>query len=334
MTAQENGTPSAQERREGSRNQLFSKEALDKMRSPEKLDTMILITSPISWMGLIAVAVTVVSIVIWSIFGSFTVKADGMGMIMDPSGVAMVAASSPGVVDELFVHPGEHVKQGTRLAHIRQAQQEASARMAQYAPELSTNAREAAGRVHEYDSYRYQKDVTEYIRASHDGIVDELFIDKGSIVGNGMTVCTLRVEDGRSELHGVLYIPVDKGKRVEPGQTIQLSPNGVDVSQSGSLMGTVRSVSQYPVSLQAIQKSLANEQMAQWIIQAQQSSVMEVSFDLVRNDSDPSGYLWTSSVGIHKPITAGSFCTGSIIIERRPPIQKVFYKLSQWLRNR
>ena len=29
--------------------------------------------------------------------------------------------------------------------------------------------------------------------------------------------------------------------------TIQLAPNGVDVSQSGSLMGTVRAVSQYPV---------------------------------------------------------------------------------------
>ena len=32
--------------------------------------------------------------------------------------------------------------------------------------------------------------------------------------------------------------------------------------------------------------------------------------------------------------TAGSFVTGTVIIERRPPIEKVFYRLSQWLRNR
>lgn len=334
MTKQEHGGQSSREVRESKQQGIFSQEALTKMRSPEKLDTMILITTPVTWMGLIAVAVMVIAVLIWSIFGSFTVKADGMGMIMDPSGIETVAAPAAGTVDEIYVHPGERVVQGARIAHITQAKQEANIRMAQHAPELATSAREAASRVHEFDSYRYQQEVTEYIRAANDGIVDELFIGKGSIVGNGMSVCTLRIMDGRSELQGILYIPVEKGKRVEPGMTIQLAPNGVDVSQSGSLLGTVRSVSQYPVSLQAIQKSLANEQLAQWIVQAQQSAVMEINFDLVRDENNPSGYLWTSSVGEHKPVTAGSFCTGSIIIERRPPIQKVFYKLSQWLRSR
>ena len=42
----------------------------------------------------------------------------------------------------------------------------------------------------------------------------------------------------------------------------------------------------------------------------------------------------TSVVGEYKPITAGSFCTGSIIIDRTPPIERVFYKVSQWLRSR
>jgi len=34
---------------------LFSRAALDKMRSPEKLDTLLPITTPIGWMGLAAV---------------------------------------------------------------------------------------------------------------------------------------------------------------------------------------------------------------------------------------------------------------------------------------
>ncbi len=334
MAVRENGNEGSWKQREQEKHQIFSKEALNKMRSPEKLDTMIVITSPVTWMGLIAVALTVFAVILWSIFGSFTVKADGMGMIMDSSGVSVESAGSAGRVTEVYVHPGEKVERGARIAHIRQAQQEASTRMAQYAPELSTSAREAAGRVHEFDSQRYQQYVTEYVRASHDGIVDEVFVDEGSMVSGGMPICNLRVDDGRSDLQGILYIPVDKGKRVEPGQTIQLAPNGVDVSQSGSLMGTVRSVSQYPASLQMIQKNLANEQLAQWIVQTQQSAVVEVNFDLVRDETNPSGYLWTSSVGEHKPVTAGSFCTGSVIVERRPPLQKVFYKLSQWLRSR
>ena len=166
-------------------------------------------------------------------------------------------------------------------------------------------------------------------------IVDDILAEKGSVISGGTPLISVRLAESKGgELKGILYIPVAKGKRVQSGQTIQLVPNGVDVSQTGSLLGTVRSVSQYPVTPQSMQKTLGNEQLAQWILRTQQSAVMEVSFDLVKDPGSESGYLWTSSVGEHKPITAGSFCTGSIIIERRPPIEKVFYKLSQWLRNR
>jgi hypothetical protein len=131
-----------------------------------------------------------------------------------------------------------------------------------------------------------------------------------------------------------MYVPVDKGKRIEPGQTIQLVPNGVDVQESGSLIGVVRTVSNYPVPLKSIEQQVSNPELAQWLMASGQGAVVEVSFVLVKDENNPSGYLWTSFVGEHKPVTAGSFCTGSVIIERRPPIEKVFYRISQWLRNR
>ena len=313
---------------------IFSQEALDKMRSPEKLDTVLPITSPVSWMGLIAVAAMLFAVVLWSIFGSFTVRADGMGLIMDPKGVVNVATISGGKLDKLYVHPGDHVKKDDQIAHVDQVQENAATRMAQYGPELATSGRDAMNRVQEYDMRRGQKNASEYIYSSYDGIVDEILVEEGSTVGSGVPICTLRLSGGRKDLKGVLYVPVEKGKRIQTGMTIQLAPNGVDVSQSGSLLGTVRSVSQYPITMQAMQKRLGNDQLAQWIIQAQQSAVMEVTFDLVKDENSESGYLWTSSVGTHKPVTAGSFCKGSIIIERKPPIEKVFHKLSQWLRNR
>ena len=314
--------------------EIFSKEALDKMRSPEKLDMTMSITTPVSWMGLVAVAVMMVSVVIWSIFGSFTVKADGMGLIMDPFGVAKVSALSGGTLDKLYVHSGDTVKKGELIAHVRIAQEEAATRMAQYGPELASSSREAVTKVYEFDSRRNQKDATEFIRSPYDGTVDEMMADEGSVISGGTPIVSVRLIGGRDRLKGILYIPVDKAKRVEKGQTVQLVPSGVDASQSGSLLGTVRSVSQYPVTLQTMQKTLGNDQLAQWIIASKQSSVMEVSFDLVRDPGSESGYLWTSKVGTHRPVTAGSFCTGSIIIERKPPIEKVFHKLSQWLRGR
>jgi NHLM bacteriocin system secretion protein len=238
-------------------------------------------------------------------------------------------------MDEIYVHPGERVKKGALIAHVNLAQENAATRMAQYGPEMAGSSRDVISRVHEFDSKRYQKETAEYIYSPYDGIADEVLVENGGIVTSGTPVISVRLDNRENDLKGILYIPVDKGKRVEMGQSIQLAPGGVDISQTGSLIGVVRSVSQYPATLQSMKKNLGgNEQLAQMIIQGSQGAVMEVSFDLVKDPDSKSGYLWTSKVGEHKPVTAGSFCTGSIIIERRPPIEKVFYKLSQWLRSR
>ncbi|MBQ6296803.1 MAG: biotin/lipoyl-binding protein [Selenomonadaceae bacterium] len=314
--------------------QIFSQEALDKLRSPEKLDTMLPITTPVSWMALIAVLVLLFAVVLWSIYGAFTIKAEGMGLIMDSAGLMNVSHTSSGKIAQLYVRPGMTIKKGDLIAHMEQAQQSADTRMAQYGMGLASSDKDAMGRAYQYDAKRYQQDVAEDVYSDYEGIVDEVMVDVGSMISAGTPICSVRMTQNREDMTGLLYIPLDKGKRVEPGMTIQLAPNGADISQTGSLIGVVRSISQYPMTINGIQQHLGNTQLAQWILQAQNSSVMEVVFDLVKDPNDKSGYLWTSKVGEHKPITPGSFCTGSIIIERKPPIEKVFYKLSQWLRSR
>lgn len=315
-------------------NKIFSREALNKLRSPEKLDTLLPITTPINWMALIAIGILLFSVVLWSIFGAFTVKVDGMGMIMDSAGVVNVSHISDGKIKQIYVHSGSKIKKGDLIARMEQPVQDADTRMAQYNIALSQSDRDAMSRASEHDAKKTQELVNEYIYSDYDGIVDEVMVETGNIINVGTPICSIRRTQNRDELSGVLYIPVEQGKRVETGMSIQLAPNGVDTSQSGWLLGVVRSVSQYPTSTTAMSKVLGNEQLVQYILNNERGAVMEVKFDLVKDENSESGYLWTSFVGQHKPITAGSFCTGSIIIDRVPPIEKVFYKFSQWLRSR
>ena len=315
-------------------NQIFSKEAMDKLRSPERLDMLFPITTPTGWVMIAAILVLLFSIVLWSILGAFTVQATGMGLIMDSAGVVNVLHISSGKVSAVYIKTGQRIHGGDLIAQLEQAEQSADTRMAQQGMGLATSDRDALNRVYQYDAKKQQQNVAQYIYSDYDGIIDEVLIERGKVISSGTPVCTIRLTQNRDELTGIFYIPVDKGKRVEPGMTIQLAPNGVDTSQAGSLIGVVRSVSQYPVSADSIRQKLGNEQLAQWIQSSQNSALMEIKFDLVKDKNSESGYLWTSIVGEHKEITAGSFCTGSIIIERQPPIEKVFYKLSQWLRSR
>ena len=315
-------------------NQLFSKEALDKLRSPERLDTLLSVTNSISWMLLTAILIFIGSIVLWSIFGAFTVKADGMGLIMDSAGVVDIYHFAGGKVTDIYVSKGDVVKTNDLIARVAQAERYADTAIAQHGIGLAGNDREASSKAYEYDAKRAQQIFMEEVYSDYDGIVDDIMISKGAMISANTPICSIRLTQNNSELSGIFYIPLEKGKRVEAGMTIQLMPNGVDVSESGSLLGVVRSVSQYPVSVQSVQKNVGNSQVAQWFFEQQKSSLMEVRFDLVKNSEDTSGFLWTSKVGDHKPITPGSFCKGSIVIERKPPIEKVFYKVSQWLRSR
>lgn len=247
-------------------NKIFSREALNKLRSPEKLDTLLPITTPINWMALIAIGILLFSVVLWSIFGAFTVKVDGRGMIMDSAGVVNVSHISDGKIKQIYVHSGSKIKKGDLIARMEQPVQDADTRMSQYNIALSQSDRDAMSRASEHDAKKTQELVNEYIYSDYDGIVDEIMVETGSIINVGTPICSIRRTQNRDELTGVLYIPVEQGKRVEPGMSIQLSPNGVDTSQSGWLLGVVRSVSQYPISTTAMNKVLGNEQLVQYIL--------------------------------------------------------------------
>jgi len=315
-------------------NNLFSKEAMDKLRSPEKLDMLLEVTNPVSWMALASMIVMVFSVIVWSVFGAMIVKVEGVGILLDSGGVVTISAPAQGRVEEIFVATGERVRKGDLLMMMDQPEQNVESSMARFDMYLSENSREALVRAAQYDSKRYQQDLNSYVFSRDDGIVDEISVEHGSTVSAGSTVCTIRRDEERDELAGVLYVPANKGKQIEPGMTVQLAPNGIDTSEEGSLVAVVRSVSQYPVSSSSMMNRLGNQQLVQWMLSKADNAVMEINFDLVKDEESASGYLWTSIVGKHKPVTAGSVCSGSVIVDRKPPIEKVFYKLSQWLRRR
>ena len=304
------------------------------MHAPKRPEMLLPVTSPMGWMGLAAVAMLIISVVSWSIFGSFTVKVDGVGLIMDSGGIANISHMTGGKVAHLYVHSGSRVRAGDIIARLEQSELSADTQMAQHGTQLAENLRDTMGKAYQYKSKIYRQEISQAVVSSHTGIITQVLVQEGSVVESGEPIASVRLTQKRRDLTGVLYVPIDKGKGVEVGQTVQLVPGNLNVWESGSLVGVVRSVSEYPVPLRYVEHRLANKEFAQWIFD-KEGTVLEVTFALVRDNSSRTGYLWTSPVGEeHKPVSAGSFITGSIIIERNPPIERLFYGISHWLRNR
>lgn len=316
------------------KNNLYSQAAVDKLYAPEKLDALIPVISPIGRMGFIVALMLIASIALWSIYGSFTVKVDGIGLIMDSGGVANISHTSGGKVARIFVHNGSEVKAGDIIARLEQSEFSAEAQMAQQETQLAESMRDTMSKAYQYKRKMYRQEISQDIISNYNGIITQVLVKEGNIVESGEPIANIRLTQKRSDLSGVLYVPMDKGKGVEVGQTVQLVPGNLNVWESGSLVGIVRSVSEYPVTMKYVEQRLANKELAQWIFD-QEGAVVEVNFALVRDNSSHTGYLWTSPVGEeHKPVSAGNFVAGSVIIERNPPIEKLFYGVSHWLRSR
>ena len=100
----------------------FRKESLDRLSSPERLDQLMQVVSPRSWLPLAALGSVVGVAVIWSIYGRIPITIEGRGVLIYPSNVVPVQSKSAGQLMALNIKVGDVIKKGQVLATIDQAE--------------------------------------------------------------------------------------------------------------------------------------------------------------------------------------------------------------------
>jgi HlyD family secretion protein len=97
----------------------FRKKALEKLEGQEELDQVLKVTSPLSWLLLIAIVIVVVGVLIWSIYGSIPSRVSGKGIILTRDNALIDAiAYEYGKVVNIHVQIGEKVTKDQLLAEI------------------------------------------------------------------------------------------------------------------------------------------------------------------------------------------------------------------------
>jgi HlyD family secretion protein len=98
---------------------LFRKAAIDKVSSPEQLDLMMRVTSPVGWLALVTVGVMIATVGVWAVVGSIADLADGRGTLFRGERLFDVKASMSGTIVALSVRPGDRVAAGQTIASLR-----------------------------------------------------------------------------------------------------------------------------------------------------------------------------------------------------------------------
>lgn len=104
------------------RKNLFRKEALEKVASPERLDQLVQVVTPQRWLSLIALGSLVIAGTAWSMVGRIPITVTGRGVLVHPSKVTTVQAQSSGRILTVNAQVGDLVKKGQILATIDQSE--------------------------------------------------------------------------------------------------------------------------------------------------------------------------------------------------------------------
>jgi HlyD family secretion protein len=151
------------------------------------------------------------------------------------------------------------------------------------------------------------------------GQVTELRALQGAQMRDGQAV--LAIENRGTGLEAVAFIGAERGKRVTPGMTVRVAPSTVRREEHGTLIGRVISVSDFPVTFEAVRALVQNDDLARSFMEG--GPPHQVVIALERDPSTASGYRWTSSRGVGVSLSSGTALNADITVELRRPIGMV-----------
>ena len=102
----------------------FRKKSLEKLSSPEELDTLLTITSPGSWAALITIGFCLAAATAWGIWGRVPSTLSGSGILLNPKGIFSIQTETPGVVRTIKAALGQTVEKGETLVILNYPEQE------------------------------------------------------------------------------------------------------------------------------------------------------------------------------------------------------------------
>jgi len=152
-----------------------------------------------------------------------------------------------------------------------------------------------------------------------EGRVIEIKVSPGSVLSVGMSVIGIETEG--ATLDALLYIPAERGKSVKPGMEVRIAPTTVKREEYGTLVGTVVTVSEFPITPQGMLAVLHNDSLVTRF--SRQGAPYAA---LVRLQPDPasfSGYHWAVGTGPPIRLTSGTLTQAEITTRQQRPLDLV-----------
>ena len=210
---------------------LYRETALEKLSSPDRLDCMLKVSSPMSWLAVIAAALICAAVVLWSFFGRIPKIEKGFGILCDPYNTNTVYSEYGGIVSEILVSEGSKIRIGTDVIRIKDRNGE-----------------------------------TRTVSSCHNGIVSEILVAVGMNVNTLGEVIRISPDTDSSPV-AVCYVPLSVSKQLSPGMSANVylssSDSGANFNSGSYIKAKIINVDPYIASISSMSGVLGTELTSQ-----------------------------------------------------------------------
>lgn len=165
------------------------------------------------------------------------------------------------------------------------------------------------------------------VRSPDFGTVVEVRSQPGALVHQGQPLIAL--EQNGTGFEVVSFVGAQDGKRVRPGMEVRIALASARREEFGMLLGRVVSVSEFPLSLDAVRAVIQNDELARSFGKDGPAFMVRLRLDL--DPASVSGYRWTSRRGDETALSSGILTSVEIVTRQRRPIALAIPALRQLL---
>lgn len=152
-----------------------------------------------------------------------------------------------------------------------------------------------------------------------EGRVLEIKVSTGSVLTVGTPV--IAIESEGTKLEALVYIPTERGKSVKPGMQVRIEPSMVKREEFGTMVGTVVTVSDFPITPQGMAAVLHNETLVSRFSHDGAPYAAKVSLE--QDAGTVSGYRWAVGKGPPLHLSSGTLIRAEVTTRRQRPLDLV-----------
>ncbi|MDE7312103.1 MAG: hypothetical protein K2N87_10890 [Eubacterium sp.] len=265
---------------------IFRESAMERLSSPDRLDCMIKVTTPLSWVGISVAGILSILLILWSFAGSIPEAVSVNGFLIGSYNTNTVFSSAAGRVTENFVKEGERVLPGMPLLALR----------------------DVTGR-----------DITVF--SNQPGIISSVLATENEMVITNQELFRLS-PDTRNALSILCYVGLDIAKQLQPGMEVRIYFSRSDLQDFEYARAEITNIDSYVSSKEAVSGLLGDAMADALTANGLQAAVTcELKEDL---KADRDGFYFLRDQNRKIFVSGGEQVCVQVILSECAPIQKVF----------